>query len=269
MSFQPVVPISGYAGWKFLERTLDTQRDAFTESRPVQSATESFRARIGSVKTAEDLVGDRDLLRVALGAFGLDDDLNNRFFIRKILEGGTRDRDALANRLSDSRYARLTGAFGFGDIGPPRTQAPGFADQIIDRYETRQFERAVGESDNAMRLALNLAPALRDIVSDTRSGDAQWFALMGNPPLRQVFETALGLPPSFGSLDIDQQLGQFKARSTQVLGTDRVAEFLSQDSQDKLIRLFLVRNEAQSTSSLGGASVALSLLQQSQGTGLF
>jgi hypothetical protein len=262
MSFQPVVPISGYAGWKFLERTSDTQRAAFAESRPIQTATDRFRDGIGSVTTAEQLVADRDLLRVALGAFGLDDDLNNRFFIRKILEGGTQDRDALANRLSDSRYAKLADAFGFGDVGPPRTRAPGFADEIIDRYESRQFERAVGESDNSMRLALNLEPALRDIVSANRSGDAQWFALMGNPPVRKVFETALGFPPSFGSIDIDQQLDQFKARSEAVLGTDRLDEVLSEDSRDKLIRLFMVRDATQSAVAPGGGSVALTLLQQ-------
>jgi len=264
MSFQPVVPISGYAGWKFLERTLGTQRAAFTENRPIQTATESFRDRIGSITTAEQLVGDRQLLRVALGAFGLDDDLNNRFFVRKILEGGTRDQDALANRLSDSRYAKLADAFGFGEIGQPRTRAPGFAEEIIDRYEARQFERAVGESDNSMRLALNLEPALRDVVSANRTGDAQWFALMGNPPLRKVFETAFGFAASFGSIDIDQQLDQFKARSEAILGTDSLETILSEGSQDKLIQLFMVRNEAPSTFNQGGASVALPLLQQAR-----
>lgn len=38
-----------------------------------------FRAKIGSVKTAEQLVSDRRLLKVALGAFGLEADINNRF----------------------------------------------------------------------------------------------------------------------------------------------------------------------------------------------
>ena len=50
---------------------------------------------------------------VALGAFGLQDDLPNRFFIQKVLEGGTLSTDSLANKLSDPRYAALAKAFGF------------------------------------------------------------------------------------------------------------------------------------------------------------
>ena len=42
---------------------------------------------------------------MALGAFGLQDDINNRYFIRKILEEGTTNEDALANRFSDTRPA--------------------------------------------------------------------------------------------------------------------------------------------------------------------
>ncbi len=262
MSFQPVVPLSGYAGWKFLERTLDTQRTAFNESPPVQRATDAFRERIGGVTVAQQLIEDRDLLRVALGAFGLDDDLGNRFFVGKILESDLNDPDSLANRLSDSRYADFAKAFGFGTDGPPRTQLTFFADEIIDRYEARQFERAVGETDNDMRLALNLEPALADILSANQTDDARWFALMGNPPLRNLFETALGFPSGFGSIDLDQQLAQFKARSKATFGTHDLEALRSEDNREKMIRLFMVRSEIQQSSTIGGASVALTLLQQ-------
>ena len=109
---------------------------------------DNFREKIESIKTAEDLVADRELLSVALGAFGLDDDINNTFFIRKVLEDGTIDDDALANRLSDSRYADLSEAFGFGTPGFTRTSLSFFADEIVDRYEAQQFQQAVGDQDN-------------------------------------------------------------------------------------------------------------------------
>ena len=46
----------------------------------------------------------------ALGAFGLDGDINNRFFIRKVLEGGTLTAGALATKLTDKRYAQMSAA---------------------------------------------------------------------------------------------------------------------------------------------------------------
>jgi len=263
MTFQPVVPFSGYAGWLFLERTADTQRAAFNDSTTVVRATDNFREKIGQISTAEDLVKDRELLGVALGAFGLDDDIDNSFFIRKVLTDGTTDPDALANKLADNRYADFSEAFGFGNIGGvARTSLSFFADEIIDRYEAKQFELAVGEQNNDMRLALNLGPALADIVDGGGSNNGQWFGMMGNAPLRNLFQTALGFPSSFATIDLDQQLDQFKDRALATFGTDNLAELASPENEEKLIRLYMIRSEASAFSASSGASVALSLLQQ-------
>ena len=105
MTFQPVIPLSGYTGWRFLQRTLATQQATFNDSAPVKRATEQFRERIGGVRTAADLVKDRALLQVALGAFGLDDDIDNTYFVQKVLADGTTSDDALSSKLADKRYA--------------------------------------------------------------------------------------------------------------------------------------------------------------------
>ncbi len=262
MSFQPVVPISGLAGWQFLQRTAETQKSAFVEGVAVTRATDAFRERISQVRTAEDLVEDRELLQVALGAFGLDDDIANKAFITQILEGGTTDDGALANRLADKRYLAMTEAFGFeGQI--PRTQLSFFADEIVARYEDKQFQLAVGEQDNDMRLAMNLRSELSDIVESTASDAAKWFGIMGSAPLREVFESALGFPSSFGAIDLDQQLESFQERARSVFGTDEVADFLEPENEEKLIRLFLVRSEAEAFSQASNGSIALTLLQSS------
>lgn len=262
MTFQPIVPLSGYAGWLFLDRTVDTQRAAFNESASVVRATDNFRDKIGDIKTAEDLVANRELLSVALGAFGLDDDINNTFFIRKVLEDGTVDQDALANRLSDTRYADLSDAFGFGSQEFVRTGLSFFADEIIDRYETQQFQQAVGEQNNDMRLALNLGPALDDVIAGAGTNDGQWFGMMGNAPLRNMFQTALGFSSSFAAIDLDQQLDQFKERARATFGTDQLADLASPENHEKMIRLYMLRSEANASLSSSSASVALTLLQQ-------
>lgn len=260
MTFQPVIPISGYAGWRFLQRTLDTQKEAFVQTTTFQRQTDYFRENIGKVTSAEELVADRRLLQVALGAFGLDEDIGNKAFIQKILEDGTLAADALANRLSDKRYAALSREFGFGDLGS-RTNLSTFADKLLSRFEDRQFERAVGDVNGDMRLALNLSSGLGDIFDQGLSEGAEWFAVMGSPPVRTIFETALGFPSSFGAIDIDQQRTQFKERSQSVFGTDKVADFADPALQERLIRLYLVRSEATAFASSSAGSVALNLLQ--------
>jgi hypothetical protein len=262
MTYQPVLPSSGYVGWRFLQATLPRQEQAHAASAPMKRATDYFRANIGAVRTADDLVANRRLLQVALGAFGLDDDLNNRAFIRKVLEEGTLKDDAFANRLGDKRYAAMAREFGFGDLGP-RTNLASFVTKMIDRFQARQFERAVGATDDNMRLALNLGDALADIAAENGSANGRWFALMGNPPVRRVFETALGFPSSFGAIDLDQQLTAFRGRAKATFGTDDLGAIASDPARmDKAIRLFLIRADAQNSPQFSGASAALVLLQR-------
>ncbi|MEX0327480.1 MAG: DUF1217 domain-containing protein [Ruegeria sp.] len=261
MTFQPVVPTGGIAGWRFLQRTYDAQLQSFAGSDVNARDRAYFLDNIGDVRTAEDLVSDRRLLQVALGAFGLEDDLNNTYFIQKVLSDGTRADDALANRLADGRYREFSDAFGLGAGATRKTGLITNMEQIADDSLTARFEVAVGQSDDAMRIALYAQHALPEIASLDGSGDRKWFELMGNPPLRRMMETALGLPSSFAQLDLDRQLGQFKERLARVTGSDDLAQFKDSEAVSKLTDTYLARNQiAQFQASFSPAQTALILL---------
>ncbi|MCV2881797.1 DUF1217 domain-containing protein [Actibacterium sp. XHP0104] len=262
MTFQPIVPMGGYAGWRFLQRTMPAQQAAFERSPQMSRDISYFEEKIGDITSAEMLVADRRLLNVALGAFGLDDDINNRFFIRKVLEDGSQESDALANRMADKRYLHLSKAFGFGDFDTPNTQLSDFADEIIANYKTRQFERAIGAQNENMRLAMNMLRELSDLAAEDSSDETKWFSIMGSKPLRAALETALGLPSEFAALDIDRQLEVFRTKSAKAFGTTEASQLASPETQDKLLRLFLARSEALAMPAhLTGATTALALLQ--------
>lgn len=261
MSFQPVLPYSGYTGWVFLQRTRDAQQAAFDKSAQVERETSYFKEKIGSVKTADGLAGDRRLLQVALGAYGLDQDINSKFFVQKVLSDGSFDDTDLANRLSDKRYLEMTKAFGFGDFPVPNTVLSDFGDRVTAAYKARQFEVAVGEQSGDMRLALGLDRDLSAILKRQATDDGRWFGVMGNAPVRKVFETALGLPASFGRLDLDRQLKGFRDAAERVFGNAEVEQFSTPEVQEKLIRLFLIRSEAQTSAQTSRGQVALTLLQ--------
>lgn len=262
MNFTPVIPFGGASGWAFLQRTLSSQKSAFEASPVVQRDITYFKDNIGAVNSAEDLVSDHQLLKVALGAYGLDDDVANKFFVKKVLDDGTLDAGDLANKLSDKRYLEFAKDFGFGDFDTPRSKDSQFGEKITEAYKSRQFEIAVGEQDSDMRLVLSLDRELSEIAGKSISNDAKWYSVLGNPPLRQVFETAFGLPDSFASLDIEKQLDVFKGRSESQFGSSEVHQFLDQGSLAELKRLFLVRSEISSLrSSMTSGSIALTLLQ--------
>ncbi len=260
--FQPIIPAVGLSGWRFLQRTYDAQFETFSKSTELKRDSEYFREHIGKIKSAEELVSERRLLKVALGAFGLQDDINNRYFIRKVLEEGTVSDDALANRFSDTRYRELSEAFGFGPKEFVKVGQDKFVEAVVTRFQTNSFEVAAGEQDSAMRVALYAQRELSQIAADPRSKDARWFAIMGDPPMRELFEKALNLPSSVGQIDIDQQLQIFKDRAVAVLGSDDLGIFADADNRQDLITKFVVRDQISDFSaSLSSTAVALSLLQ--------
>ena len=262
MSFTPVIPMAGYAGWRFLARTMDDQSASLNATPAISRDMAYFRDHIGQVQSAGDLVQDYRLLRVALTAFGLQDDLPNKAFIRRILEDGVTDENALSNRLADKRYRDFSQAFGFGTGLPPLSRLPGFADRILAKFEARNFELAVGEVSDDMRLVLNAVRELPQIAAEDGRDSTRWLRIMGNPPLRSLFETAFGLPTAIGSLDLDRQLETFQERAEAILGDGAVGQFADPERVENLVRNFLARAQlTQGPAISSPAAIALSLLQ--------
>lgn len=264
IGFQPIVPHTGYFGWRFLERTVDTQRTAFENSPELLRDLQYFKENIGKATTAEDLVNDRRLLKVALGAFGLEDDLNKRAYVLKALVEGTDADDSFANRMVDKRYQKLSKAFGYGNVQGARVARSDFAENILTPFKIRKFEVAVGNSDESMRLAMVFAREIGEFAASENADNAAWFKIMGNPPLRQIFETAFGLPKSFGLLDVDKQRDTFRDKARMMFGDSSLAVFKESENVDKMLRTFFVRKQI-SESNVSGVrgSTALTLLKSS------
>ena len=89
MTFTPALIGTGYAGWVALKRSQTQQTKAMVNSAEIRRDEDYFRAKIGTVKTADDLMGDRRLLKVALRAYGLEGDIDSKAFIKKVLTDGT------------------------------------------------------------------------------------------------------------------------------------------------------------------------------------
>lgn len=262
MSFQPVLSLAGYSGWGFLKRTLARQQ-AVQQALPVQQRDEAyFRDRIGKADTAEKLVNDKRLLRIALTSFGLEGDVNSKAFIQKILEGGTLKEGSLANKLADKQYAKLAAAFGYGDFSVPRTKISTFPDEILAQYRSRSFETAVGEQNNTYRLAMNAEREIPAIAAKSGSETAKWYSVLGGAPLREVLQTALGLPKSFASIDIDQQVGVLRRRAEAAFGSSDLAQFKDSAKMEALTRRFLLQAEMQGQAAANSpAATALALLR--------
>ncbi|SIO13266.1 DUF1217 domain-containing protein [Vannielia litorea] len=242
--FTPIVPLGGLLGWQFLQRTQESQQQSLATSATVERDMAEFEARIAQVQTAEELVNDFRLLRIALGAFGLSDDINNTYFIRKVLEEGTEDSQALANRLSDTRYYDLAEAFGFGAYETPNNAFGAIEDRIragTDTLPARQREaagdRALLLIDRLDALTTQLGAEEKDPAAEAiLRGEIQelWPAVMGNPRLREAMLSTFGVAEGFEALPQATQVevmrqkvvGLFEGRpAAQMTGfTDRIRQ---------------------------------------------
>lgn len=249
------IGLGGLAGWRVLQRTEARHVDITARNATIQRATGYFRENLTARTSAEDLVGDYRMLQVALGAHGLDGDLANKAFIRKVLESDLGDRSSLVNRLGDKRYLKL--AQQFQKRGSAATR-----EDMTQAYIQQQFQKRVGQSDESYRLALNARDELKTFATRASSDRTMWFEVLGNKPLRKVFEGAFGFGASMASLSVDRQVEEFTKASERVLGSSSFAQIGAAETVDKLITRFLAMSQVQSNTGSNRYSAALSLLSR-------
>ena len=263
MFFQPAIGTGGYTGWIILGRTEARQRETFEKSPTLNQNIDYFLENISKAKTAEDLVSDRRLLTVALGAFGLGDEINKQAFVQRVLEDGTESGEGLATRLSDPRYTKFAEAFGYGNASNgSNVLLQDFRNDIVARYKSLEFERAVGEVDDDMRLGMNFRREISDIADPETKEKTAWFQIMGQKPLREVLSVALNIPKDVGSLDIDRQQEIFADKAKSLLGDSNPAIFDDPEVVDEVLRrFFLMRQVENGPSADTPGFAALTLLQ--------
>ena len=264
--YTPAISVGGIIGWRLLQRSQEAQTEALTSTARLQRELKHFDENITSALTIDALMDDPILLRVTLGAFGLESEAPKKAYIRKVLEEGTVDDDAFANRIQDKRFRDFSEALGYGNIGGTKVLLSTFKTEIKAAFITHQFEQAVGTVDSDLRLALNFTREIGRIAARDNVERVGWFEIMGQAPLRRLVSTALNLPLSTATLDLDRQRELFEDRAERVFGGKFADVFSDPENVDKAVNRFLLLSQLNGTSGsrqIVGGSTALTLLQAS------
>lgn len=250
------VGLPGYAGWRVLNRTMAAQQALVARDPVLNRDHDYFREKMKTITSAEEFVADYRLMKTSLTSAGLESDLQNRFFIRKVLESDLSDPKSFANRLTDKRYV----AFARSINASMGARGDAAVEKVIGNHRQAALETRVGAVDPDLRVALYARREIAAVASAPSTENTKWYQILGSSPLRKVVAGAFGFGTSYSKLPLDRQLEEFKDAAGKLFGTSDAKAMADPANMEKLIQRFLIRSQAtQGTTS--GYSVALQLLR--------
>jgi len=151
MPIPPSLIGGGLAGWGFLQASLEKQETTFASSSDVTRSRETLSETLSEPFSLDTLMGDRQVLRPVLQAFGLESEIDKGAFIRRIIEDGPDDSDGFAQRLNNPDFIALSRAFQADSDGFIRMDTAQ-RDEIVASFQREAFEIAVGEQEPELSL---------------------------------------------------------------------------------------------------------------------
>ncbi|MBP0616431.1 DUF1217 domain-containing protein [Jiella mangrovi] len=106
--------LSTFTTYQLYTRDQSRVLDRIASDSMNQRLATYYSENIGTVETIDEFMGDYRLYSYAMTAYGLEDQIDSRALIRKVLESDLSDSSSFANQLSDERYRDFAAAFSFG-----------------------------------------------------------------------------------------------------------------------------------------------------------
>lgn len=179
---------------KDVDRALELKASEAVNARD----TAYFEENIKSIETIDEFLADTRIYNYAMKAFGLDDMIFAKAYMRKVLEEGVTDENSFANKLLDERFKEFATAFDFKGYGTATTVRAEATTEIVEKFNRLALETDAGEDNEGVRLALYFNRKVSEIDS--------YYDILGDKALTAFFQTTFGLPETMSSIDVDQQV---------------------------------------------------------------
>jgi hypothetical protein len=105
-----------------------------------QRELDYFKANIGGVKSADDLMKNDRLYVFVMKAFGLEHAIGDRALAKRVFEEGVKSDLATANLLADPRWKEMATYLGLKENGGANLTRSEYVSAIADRYAARYPE---------------------------------------------------------------------------------------------------------------------------------
>ncbi len=223
--------------------TLAAVQAGVSPDNPVlKEQNEFYAANIKKVKSIKEFVANDTLFTYAMKAHGLSDKLGDKDLMIEMLEGGVDDPNSPANKSDDERFAKFVAAFNFVRYGEATTTTNPAQQPSVDKFARQTLEENAGAQNEGVRLALYFernAPKIKDAYS-----------ILADTALAKVVRTALGLPDSLATADLDRQAKMI---------SDRIdfADFQDPEALSKFMTRFTAMWEVANPSSTAQSNLSV------------
>lgn len=134
----------------------------------VQRDADYYKANIGKVKSPDDLLKDQRLYAYAMKAYGLEDQVQSKGLMRKVLESDLSQSDSFANKLVDKRYREFAAAFQFGSASKAAVQTAAQTELVTEAYSEHRVRAAnkAGEVVDLYNQKITTVTSVADLLND-------------------------------------------------------------------------------------------------------
>jgi hypothetical protein len=123
--------------YKLITKDLEKSLDRVENQPLVNRDTKYYLENIGKVTTVDEFLKDDRLYKYAMKAYGLEDMIYAKAFIKKALKEGVSSTTSFANKLTDTRYRQFVASFNFAANGADATSYNKAQQQTVKNYATQ------------------------------------------------------------------------------------------------------------------------------------
>lgn len=181
-------------------RTRDRSVAAAARQPAVKRDVAAFQAAVASAPDLKTLLANPAARRVLLTANGLGDQADSRALAQAALMSDPAKPDSLADR----RWAAMAQTFQFGAKGLAVLKDPAVVARLADGYAEIQWRKSLDAATPGLSAAMDFRDRAKGVTSALQ--------ILGDPVLRDVVTTALGLPKELALQSVEAQERTVSAR---------------------------------------------------------
>jgi hypothetical protein len=194
----------------------------------------AFIAGVNSAKSVSAALSNPAVLKVLLTANGLGDQIGYTALAQQALTSNLADSSSLANSLPDTSWKSAAQTYQFATAGLSVLKQPSVLQTVAIAYAEVQWRDSLDAANPGLSNALTFRSQAASITSVDQ--------ILGDPVMRDVVTTALGLPLEIAVQPLE---AQEKAITSQL----DISQFKSPKFVEQFIQRYLVAEAANATSS--------------------